>query len=198
LNNELSLLRELGCYADFTLPAVPSPAQTRLVNTIYWATDNPFLPRSHDAGDPVTVGGAVMGDLLIIPGPLGLNWEAGRRPLPRTENGELACYSPCSLYRARLWLRLAPRIGSDIFLKLFAHGAQERHSSALLDGILDETFACLRAVSSELGCSLHYVSPWEMYNVIESIRQRRDPLRKTVPTPDSSASQSRPTAGARQ
>src|SRR6185437_2981246 len=34
LDNEITLLHRLGCYADFTLPSAPSPAQTRIVNTI--------------------------------------------------------------------------------------------------------------------------------------------------------------------
>ena len=55
LNNELVLLRDLGCYADFTLPSAPSPL-TRIVNTIYWATDDPCRPKSHDTGIPVKDG----------------------------------------------------------------------------------------------------------------------------------------------
>ena len=57
LNNEISLLARLGCYADFTLPCVPSPAQAGPVNCVYWATDDPDRPRSHDAGVPVVPAG---------------------------------------------------------------------------------------------------------------------------------------------
>ena len=35
LNNEITLLRDLGCYADYTLPSAPNPTQTSIVNTIY-------------------------------------------------------------------------------------------------------------------------------------------------------------------
>ena len=37
VNNELAILRETGCYADFTLPSAPSPAQTAKINSIYYA-----------------------------------------------------------------------------------------------------------------------------------------------------------------
>jgi hypothetical protein len=37
VDNELSVLVETGCYADFTLPSAPSPAQTRTINSIYYA-----------------------------------------------------------------------------------------------------------------------------------------------------------------
>src|SRR5258706_8749348 len=40
LNNEITLLKELGCYADFALPSAPSLTQTSMANTIYWATDD--------------------------------------------------------------------------------------------------------------------------------------------------------------
>jgi len=45
LNNEITLLRDLGCYADFTMPSGPSPTQSRTVNSIYWVTDDPERPR---------------------------------------------------------------------------------------------------------------------------------------------------------
>ena len=71
LNNEIVLLKQLGCYADFTLPSAPSPTQTSIVNTVYWATDDPLKPKSHDTGVPVTPGKKQTGDLLMVPGPLG-------------------------------------------------------------------------------------------------------------------------------
>src|SRR5882724_3601933 len=95
LNNEITLLRDLGCYADFTLPSAPSSAQPRMVNTIYWATDDPQRPKSHDTGVPVRVGETFCRDLLMIPGPLTLNWSSRKLGLlPRLETGELAASNP--------------------------------------------------------------------------------------------------------
>src|SRR5262249_44476453 len=113
LNNEISLLRDLGCYADFTLPSAPSPAQVRMVNTIYWATDDTSRPKSHNAGIPLRPGGAVCGDLLIVPGPLTVNLkEWNRCGVPKIETGELAEYALPSRRRASLWAKTAPRIGA--------------------------------------------------------------------------------------
>ena len=78
INNELILLRELGCYADFTLPSAPSETQTSTINSIYYATDDPARPKSHDTGELVRVGGRPSGDLMIVQGPLGLNWRERR------------------------------------------------------------------------------------------------------------------------
>ena len=175
LNHELTLLRDLGCYADFTLPSAPGPTQTRMVNEIYWATDDPQRPKSHDTGVPVTPGGPRTGDLLMIPGPLGLDWNA-RRWLPRLETGELASYHRPSPERAALWLRLAPRVGGHIFLKLFTHGTQESHSQALLGGDLDLTLECIRKQCELHGIRLCFVSAYQMSLSVEAVRQQVDPL----------------------
>jgi hypothetical protein len=56
VNDELSILRETGCYADLTMPAAPNPAQSRIVNSIYYAVDDEMKPRSYDRGRRVRVG----------------------------------------------------------------------------------------------------------------------------------------------
>src|SRR5690606_37804916 len=68
INNELTLLRELGCYADFTLPSAPSDTQTSTINSIYYATDDPLAPKSHDRGELVRTRGHASGDLMIVQG----------------------------------------------------------------------------------------------------------------------------------
>ncbi len=169
LNNEITLLRDLGCYADFTMPSGASPTQASTVNTIYWAIDNPLRPKSYDSGPPLTPGIIETGDLLMIPGPFGLRWA--ERMIPRMECGELACYDMPTRYRVQRWLDLAPRIGSDIFLKLYAHGAQERHSEPLLQGGLALALDLITKECGRTGCQLHFVSPWEMFQTIEALRK---------------------------
>jgi hypothetical protein len=179
LNNEISLLRRLGCYADFTLPSAPSPAQTRIVNTIYWATDDPTAPKSHDSGTPVTAGGETAGDLMMIPGPLTINAREWRTPLvPRIEVGELGGHCVPTRHRARLWVRVAPRLGADVFIKLFSHGAPEKNAEPLLadDGGLDRTLRYLEEESARQGAQLFFVSAWQMWTVIDAIRQGANPV----------------------
>ncbi len=174
LNNEITLLRDLGCYADFTLPSAPSPAQTRMVNTIYWATDDPLRPKSHDTGIPVRAGETSCGDLLMIPGPLTLNWSSRKLGvLPRLETGELAASNPVTRQRVRLWLNYAPRIGDDLFIKLFAHGAREDNAAQLLERDLDLTFQLLRNECAEYGSALRYLTAWEMRDAVESTRSHK-------------------------
>jgi len=169
LNNEITLLRELGCYADFTLPSAPSPAQTQTVNQIYWAKDNPCQPRSHERGIPVTRGGGVSGDLMMIPGPLSLWWDFPR-PHPHIDTGQLGAEWLPNENRVRGWLESAPRVEEDIFLKLFTHGTQEDNSAALLGGALDHCFEEIRAACSREGLALFFASAWQTWRAIETIR----------------------------
>lgn len=139
MSNELSLLRELGCYADFTLPSCPDVTQTRTINRLYYAQDTPG-PKSHDTGVQVRVlraGGLqspapVFGDLLIVQGPLALNW--GRRKLgflPRLENSDLTIANPPQPDRMRLWLQQHIHVLGRpewIFIKLHTHGGPPPNS----------------------------------------------------------------------
>jgi hypothetical protein len=178
LNNEITLLRRLGCYADFTLPSAPSPAQTSTVNTLYWATDDPLRPKSHDTGIALEVGGERSGDLMMIPGPLTVNLREWRtESVPKLETGELAGNAVATRHRARLWLRVAPRLGDDLFVKLFGHGAPEKNAIPLLEeGGMARALTFARDEATALGAELYFVSAWDMWRAVEAVRQRISPL----------------------
>lgn len=173
LNNELTLLSRLGCYADFTMPSGDSPSQARMVNQIYWARDDQASPKSYDRGIPLQPGAGVEGDILMIPGPLGIRWV--ERMIPRLEAGELAGYDLPTPYRVRRWLDVAPRIGGDVFIKLFAHGTQERNSEPLLNGGLDLLFESVHAECMRRHLRFFYVSTWQMRMALEAIRLQENP-----------------------
>ena len=166
LNNEITILRDLGCYADFTMPSGAEPTQSRMLNTIYWATDDPGLPKSYDTGVPALPNGSHRGDLLMIPGPLGIRWR--ERLMPRMEVAEIAHNDLPNPQRVRRLLSLAPRIGHDIFIKLHTHGTQEANSAALLGGGLDQLFQLMLAECQRRGHSLRYVTAWGMYEAVLS------------------------------
>ena len=182
LNDEIPILRDLGCYADFTMPSGDSPTQARLINTIYYCTDDPARPKSYDHGIPVTPGEGVTGDLLMIPGPLGIRWKD--RLLPRVETGEVAAGNLATPYRAKRWMDLAPRIGHDAFLKLYSHGAQERNYAVLLRDGLESAFNLLADEAGRRGCAIYFVSAWQMYLAIEALRRQCNPI-ASIHTPQS-------------
>lgn len=173
LNGEIALLRDLGCYADFTMPSAPSPTQGRVVNQIYWCTSRPDnRPRSFDQGIEAAVGGGRRGDLLMITGPLGIRLSG--RLKPRLENGELAGYDPPTEARVRQWFDLAPRIGEDIFLKLYTHGAQERNLESLLRGGLGNLFRWVAEEAGRRGIEIHWASAWQMYRAADALMHQSE------------------------
>jgi len=173
VNDELIVLSEEGCYADFTLPSVPDPTQTRTVNAIYYATDDPERPKSHDTGTPVRVGGAESGHLMIVQGPLGINWKWRKYGvLPRIENADIRRTSPPLPSRADLWVRAGIHVAGRpdwIFVKVHTHGTQERDVDTLLGPQVDAMFRDLETRYNDgKKYVLHYVTAREMYNIIKA------------------------------
>ncbi|TAL71406.1 MAG: hypothetical protein EPN56_10905 [Rhodanobacter sp.] len=173
LNNELILLRELGCYADFTLPSAPSDTQTSTVNSIYYATDDPLRPKSHDKGVPVRVGGQPSGDLMIVQGPLGLNWKRRRFGIiPRIENADVRRACPPTSDRVDHWVRTGIHVEGRpewIFIKIHTHGTQERDMDTLLGEPAERMHAYLESAYNDgTRHVLHYVTTREMYNIIKA------------------------------
>jgi hypothetical protein len=173
VDNELSILKKAGCYADFTLPAAPHVAQTRKVNSIYYAKDILGKRKSHDAGIDVRVGGRASGDLMLIQGPLALNWRKRKWGfLPRIENGCIMKSNPGTAERADLWVNQHIHIKGRpewTFIKTHCHGAQEEDFDALLGETAHKMFAFLeKKYNEERGYKLHYVTAREMFNIIKA------------------------------
>ncbi len=171
VNNELDVLRQAGCYADFTLPSAPSETQTRKINSLYYAQDDPQRPKSHDTGRDVAVGGRGNGALLLVQGPLTLNWRRRKYGLlPRIENGELSASNPPTSLRADLWIREAIHVrGREdwVFVKVYTHGAKPSNASVLLGPAMDQLFSYLESTYNDgARHQLHYVTAREMYNLI--------------------------------
>ena len=129
VNNELDILRETGCYADFTMPSASDPTQTRTINSIYYAVDDPAKPKSHDRGVPVGVGTVPSNGLMLIQGPLVLDW--GRRRWGSFQESRTVAFSRINQQES-----IDCRLGSThrvqvsgrpdwYFVKLHTHGAPE-------------------------------------------------------------------------
>jgi hypothetical protein len=199
VNDELQILRATGCYADFTLPSAPNPTQTRTVNRIYYAVDDPARPKSHDRGLEVEVGRPPSGDLLIIQGPLALDWRSRKFGLlPRIDNAEVAANNPPTPRRADRWIRQGIHVKGRpewLFVKLHTHGAQEQNFDVLLGEPMDTTLRYLEARYNDgMRYRLHYVTAREMYLVIKAaesgVRGNPGPLLQSVrarPTPEIAA-----------
>ncbi len=179
VNDELAALKETGCYADFTMPSAPSDTQTRKVNSLYFAADDPARPKSHDTGRDVRFGEWDDSALLMVQGPLELNWRSRKwGVLPRIENGEISHDNPPTAHRTELWGR--PGIGvagrpEAVFIKVHSHGLQDRNLKAFFDGgYLDRLYSFLTERYSERnGHRLFFVTAREMYEAVRSLASGR-------------------------
>jgi hypothetical protein len=171
VNNELEVLRETGCYADFTLPSAPSLAQTRTINALYYADASTHQPNAHDGGVPVGRGRPPERPLMLIQGPLLLDWSRRKHGfLPRVENGCLQLSQPPTIARLPLWLKArvqVPQRPDWFFVKLHAHGAKDEMT---LLGIPMVRFHQQLAQYAQLHPQFHfhYVTAREMYNLVRA------------------------------
>jgi hypothetical protein len=175
VNNELTVLREEGCYADFTFPSWQKRSQPRQVNSLYYAIDDPARPKSYDRGVPVRVGAAAPEGLLLVQGPLAPHLRGrGLGLRPAVDDGDLAAspgrrYSPGRLDR---WVRAGIHVAGrpdQVFIKLHCHGAADGNREALLGADLDALFSDAEARYNDgTRYRLHYVTAREMFNVIKA------------------------------
>lgn len=176
VDREISILRRTGCYADFTMPSAPHPAQARKVNAIYHACDEPG-PRAHDRGIPAEVSRtAELRDrddhLLMVQGPLCLNWRRRKWGLlPRLENADLTAANPPAAGRFDLWTD--QRIGvlgrpDWLFVKLHTHGGLPENFNMLLGEPMRRFHRELSGRGGEDRLRLHHVTAREMVNIIRA------------------------------
>jgi len=172
VRNELRVLQEAGCYADFTMPSAPHPTQTETINSIYYATPTD-RPKSHNHGTPARAGVADPGGMLLVQGPLGLNWRWRKWGfLPRVENGDLTPRNPPTINRLRLWLELNVHVQGRpewVFAKLHTHGGTPRNMEMLL-GEQKKGFhdALPQFAEEHPNFHYHYVTARELVNIVHA------------------------------
>lgn len=173
VNNELDVLRETGCYADFTMPSAPHVTQTAKINSIYYARNQPGRPRSHDAGRDAGLDVPPDDALLLIQGPLLLDWSRRKWGLlPRLENGCVQGSQPASLERLKSWIKTRVQVPARpdwFFVKLHAHGAvEESHEVLLGDAMARFHQELAEEARTRLNFHYHYVTARELYNLVKA------------------------------
>ena len=170
VNNELDILRETGCYVDMTMPSAPSETQTRTLNSIYYAVDDPLRPKSHDRG--VAVGSAPAPDrsLMLIQGPLIFDWNRRRKGvIPTIENACIQGNQSPTISRVDAWLSARVQVASRpdwFFVKLHTHGASEENQKVLLgEPMVKFHKALAQRAATDSQFYFHYVTAREMYNL---------------------------------
>jgi hypothetical protein len=172
VNNELTVLRQTGCYADFTMPSAPSSTQTATINSIYYASDRPPRPKAHDVGSAAEVGVAPPEEsLLLIQGPLAIDWRRRKWGIvPKLENAELHGGFPPTMARFELWLRAGVGVVGRpewVFVKLHTHGAPEWNAGMLLGEPMRRFHLDLAAYAKDRPwLQYYYVTAREMADLV--------------------------------
>jgi hypothetical protein len=179
INNEIEELEKLGCYCDFTFPSAPNETQPEKINSIYYAIDDPHSPKSHNDGVDMKVGGKKEGNLLLIQGPLCLNWKWRKWGIiPRIENGDIRNSSPPLSARVDAWIKQRIQVKGKpdwIFVKIHTHGAQEPSFDAVLGNPVKQMHGHLQERYNDGSAySLHYVSAREMFNIAKAAESGKE------------------------
>jgi hypothetical protein len=173
-NREISLLKGLGCFADFTFPSIFHESQPRLVNTIFEAVDDD-RPKSYDSGTPLRAGQPINDkSLVLIQGPLMLFPTLTPRKLfVGIEDGNVHLVDPIDERRVDLWVKANVHVAGKpdwVFIKIHGHGAStDDDMEEALGGHLERGFSYLeRRYNDGVQYVLHYVTAREMYNLVRA------------------------------
>jgi hypothetical protein len=162
VTRELDILRDHGCYADFTFSTVGTNAQPSKVNSIYYAHDTD-ANKSYDSGTDVCVGEERSGELMMIEGPIHLNWT-GHINYGAVENYEFPNHAAIEQWiDANIRVRGRPEW---VFVKVYTHGCMslDRFKDGQIGGMLND----LSSICKDRNLALHYMTARECYNVIKA------------------------------
>lgn len=170
VDGEMKVLSETGCYADFTLPSAPDPAQVAKINSLYECALPLDQRAPHRRGRDLRLGRPPRIFPLIVQGPLGMTLvrEPHRLPRPRIENGGLMTSFPPSAERLRLWRRAAIGVQGKpdwIFVKLHCHGMDPRDEEVMTGELRRRFLRELAVEASDGRVRLHFVTARELVNI---------------------------------
>lgn len=172
INNELQILAKCGCYADFTFPSI-CESQPAKINSIYYAFDEPDKPKSYNNGVTVACGKPARGDLMIIPGPLGLRWKPKKHwPFIAIESANISSTDLPLTMRVDFWVKSKISVEGKpdwTFIKVHTHGAFEPNADVLLGEHMHAMYSYLESKYNDgINFRLHYVSARELYNIVKA------------------------------
>lgn len=176
VNDELRVLKETGCFADFTFPAYMSKSQPATVNSIFYAKSSTNKIKGHDKGKIVEINKSrhiEPNELMIIQGPLAFNWRKRKLGLiPTVEDGNIHEGNLFNCNKVDLWEKVHISIKGKpdwVFIKIFTHGAPEKNHNAVLGPEADKLFTyVIKKYCDKNGYKLHFVTAREMYNIIKA------------------------------
>jgi len=178
VDNEIEILKQAGCYGDFTFPALHTISQPNMINSIYYASFEKGV-RGYTRGRNAEVGKTENErELMIFEGPLLINWSDWRFGWhPMIENGEIG--RGCTHddpRRIDSWIRTGIHVRGRpewVFVKVFCHGGQDYQS--VLGEATDRMFTYLEDKYNDGNkYKLHYVTSREAYNIVKAAESGKE------------------------
>jgi hypothetical protein len=163
VTRELDILRQAGCYADFTFPSFGYESQPSKTNSIYYAMDD-SASKSYDTGVDAAVGGTNREGLMVFEGPLGL--ILGR---PLFDYGAIDIDNSPSRSRVDSWIARNIHVKGRpewIFVKVYTHGVWSQR--VFLGKETDDMFTYLEQRYGKGAYRLHYVTAREAFNIVRA------------------------------
>jgi hypothetical protein len=170
VNNEIRLLHELGCFADFTFPSLFEDSQPRSVNSIY-ATRDDDGPKSYETRLPLTALGEGTAELMIFQGPIVLAPSLSLWHLfVDVDDGDVHASEHAFPRRVDRWVRAnvhVPQRPDWVFVKLFGHCiSTPGDTEACLGADFDAALSYLEQNYNDgTRYVLHYITAREAYNL---------------------------------
>jgi len=171
VDNEMEILADTGCYADFTLPAAAfHPAQIGKVNSLYECSLPINARAPHRKGRDLRLGRPPQTFPLMVQGPLMLDFDKrARNGIARFENAALTAANPPGLRRLKLWKRAAISVRERpdwLFIKLHCHSMDPTQREAVMGGSMQRFLAELVEGAPERQEVIHFVTARQMVNMI--------------------------------
>jgi hypothetical protein len=166
VTNELDLLKETGCYADFSFPNLYTPAQPSQVNSIFYARST-GKAKPHNRGPEVQFSNSIPDDgLMLIQGAM---WMGFTKSVFDDSNLSLEQIPDPS--RIDHWLASHVHVKGQanwIFFIVHSHSASENAQKMLWGGNMQHLWSALESRFKKAPWRLHYVSAREAYNIVKA------------------------------
>ena len=172
VDNEMEILAETGCYADFTLPSAPDESQVARINSIYQCGRPMHERKPHNEGPDLKVGDNPKLPILVE-GPLVFDWRSRRKagiPVPRVDDAAMAGNYPLSVDRFNRWrsANITVRGRPDwVFVKLYCHGFFAWDRDMMIGEPVKVFWSEVMELAERTGqFKLHFASAREVFNMI--------------------------------
>jgi hypothetical protein len=172
IDNEIRLLIQEGCYADFTFPSM-NEANPAKVNSIYYADGAEARAGCHGKGRHVSRGTPHPEEhLMMVQGPV-YPYNTGRGVLGLRMLGDAIDGSvPATPAKIKAWVDSNIHVrGAEnvVFIKTHTHGATD--AEAVLGDEMDFIFTQLETRYNDgREYILHYATAREVYNIIRALQ----------------------------